>query len=225
MDEALKQVLENYKGPKLPDSVIRQIAKFRDGDLADREANALIEMLGPDADELLFSGMEDEEGEVVDFEDNGLSEEERAWQAQYLAQEEELRKKEAEALQKIREAEIERVEQEVVIKKASRQLAIGIGTSALRLAKTMNTLAVEIDKRVQKDIGTISPAEMRAYVQSGSGLIEKATKALRVAMELERIEDKQFATTQGDEEEMSAEDALETMASLREVSEMIEEKE
>lgn len=227
MDATLEAILAGYKGPKLTAGVIKQISRFRDGDMADKEANALIEMLGPDADELLFSGMEDEESEddaVTDFGDGTLSEEELAWQRQYMAQEDEIRRKEAEMLQKLRDADVERIEQEIMIKKASRQLALGIGTSALKLAKTMNLLAGEIDSRVSGNIKEITAAEMRAYIQSGANLIEKSTKALKVAMELERIEEKQMLAGMNgqEEEEMTPEDALETMSNLREVGDLIE---
>jgi hypothetical protein len=153
-----------------------------------------------------------------------LSEEELAWQRQYMAQEDEIRRKEAEMLQKLREADVERIEQEVMIKKASRQLALGIGTSALKLAKTMNVLAGEIDSRVNGNIKEITAAEMRAYIQSGANLIEKSTKALKVAMELERIEEKQMLAGMNgqEEEEMTPEDALETLANLREVGDLID---
>jgi endo-alpha-1,4-polygalactosaminidase (GH114 family) len=111
-----------------------------------------------------------------------------------------------------------------MIKKASRQLALGIGTSALKLAKTMNLLAGEIDSRVSGNIKEITAAEMRAYIQSGANLIEKSTKALKVAMELERIEEKQMLAGMNgqEEEEMTPEDALETLANLREVGDLID---
>jgi hypothetical protein len=65
---------------------------------------------------------------------------------------------------------------------------------------------------------------MRAYIQSGANLIEKSTKALKVAMELERIEEKQMLAGMNgqEEEEMTPEDALETLANLREVGDLID---
>lgn len=224
MDTGLVEILKTYSGPKLSAGVISQIERFRCGELGDREANDLISMLGPDADELLFSNMPEDEDETApqDYGDSELSADELAWREQYVAQEEQLRRQEAEMMQKVREMDLERMDQELVIKKAARQLAIGIGGSAMRLAKSMNLMANEIEQRVTKEVKSMTAGEMRAYIQSGANLIEKSTKALRVALELERMEEKQYVGggTAEEEEDMTAEDALEIMANLREVSEM-----
>lgn len=140
------------------------------------------------------------------------AESEREWEKGFNAHEKEIERKEAEATLAYREDKLDAVNEETLIRRASRKTAMGFGGVAMRLVRVMDDATRKLEEKLKgESADDMSFKELQSIISTAGSSIQRASASMEVAARLERLwmrsplEDEDNGET--DDREISAEEA------------------
>lgn len=113
---------------------------------------------------------------------------ERDWEKGFNEHERELERKEAEASLAYREDKLDAVNEETLIRRASRKTAMGFGGVAMRLVRVMDDATRKLEEKLKGDSADdLSYKELQSIISSAGSTIQRASASMEVAARLERL--------------------------------------
>jgi len=108
------------------------------------------------------------------------------WAQRHDREEMEVEQKEVEAILEARKAQLKAIEDETMIRKINRNIALRFGGVGVSLLSTMSKAAKNLDERVTAEGHKMSTKELRETIQVLGGAIQRSQSAMEAAAKTER---------------------------------------
>lgn len=112
----------------------------------------------------------------------------RQWEKEFVSHEQEIERKEAEAVLAYREDKLAAINEETLIRRASRKAAMGFGSVSLRLVSVMDAATRKLEEKVKNtpaDHFTVK--DLQGVISTAGATIQRASASMEVAARLERL--------------------------------------
>lgn len=108
------------------------------------------------------------------------------WSADYDRREEAMEREEAEAILKARKERLDAINEEVLVRRTNRKIALSFGSVGLKLLSTIRKAADHLDVRLDA-ADNISTKELRNIIQTAGATVSKAQSAIESMARAERF--------------------------------------
>lgn len=116
------------------------------------------------------------------------AESEREWEKGFSAHEKEIERREAESVLAYREDKLDAVNEETLIRRASRKTAMGFGGVAMRLVRVMDDATRKLEEKLKTEKASeMSYKELQGIISTAGSSIQRASASMEVAARLERL--------------------------------------